>query len=193
MSSLWQNVMIFALFCMRNSKIVHIGHLKRLHVSAHNIDFSVRIDAEWLWIGWKQFIRTFSWLFVSLFRQKVNNTWCSQSFSHPCTNPALRCLTSMIGQKLMHWTCNCRTQWHLKQICFCIRQHSFIQYRFTHFATFFHFFRFILMMTFPTEDYLIRVRSIGQLTTFAVCFQRRLLDRVGVLSFLIGLAQQLGF
>ena len=47
-------------------------------------------------------------------------------------------------------------------------------------------------MIFPTETYLIRVESIGQQTTSAVCFQRQLIKMVGTLTYLIGLSQQIG-
>ena len=40
---------------------------------------------------------------------------------------------------------------------------------------------------------LFLVRKIGQETTFAVCFQIKLINRVGILTYLISLSQQLGF
>ena len=41
-------------------------------------------------------------------------------------------------------------------------------------------------------DYLIRVQSIWQQTTFAVCFQTKPINSVGKPTYLISLAQQLG-
>ena len=46
------------------------------------------------------------------------------------------------------------------------------------------------MMIFPTETYFIRVESIGQQTTSAVCFQRELINIVGTPTYLIGWSQQ---
>ena len=36
--------------------------------------------------------------------EKGYNTWCSQAVSHPSTNQALRCLTSVIGREPVHST-----------------------------------------------------------------------------------------
>ena len=77
------------------------------------------MDAEWLCIGQKQCMRTFRWCFISLFRQKGYNTWCSQAVSHPSTNQALRCLTSVIGREPVHSTWYGRSHWYLKQKCSC--------------------------------------------------------------------------
>ena len=105
------------------------------------------MDAEWLCIGQKQCMRTFRWCFISLFRQKRYNTWCSQAVSHPSTNQALRCLTSVIGREPVHSTWYGRSHWYLKQNALVL-ENSFIQHCFTHLAIFFHFFRCILMMIF---------------------------------------------
>ena len=40
---------------------------------------------------------------------------------------------------------------------------------------------------------LFLVQKIGQQTTFAVSFQIKLINRVGILTYLISLSQQLGF
>ena len=32
---------------------------------------------------------------------KANSTWCSQAVTHPSTNQAQRCLTSVIGRELV--------------------------------------------------------------------------------------------
>ena len=125
-------------------------------------------------------------------RQKGYNTWCSQAVSHPSTNQAPRCLTSVIGREPVHSTWYGRSHWQLKQNWFCIWQHSFIQHCFTHLAIFFHFFRCILMIIFLKITW-FKLRCIGQQTTFAVCFQIKLINRVGILTYLIGLSQQLGW
>ena len=39
---------------------------------------------------------------------------------------------------------------------------------------------------------LFLVQKIGQQTIFAVCFQIKLINRVGILTYLISLSQQLG-
>ena len=39
---------------------------------------------------------------------------------------------------------------------------------------------------------LFLVQKNGQQTTFAVCFQIKLINRVGILTYLISLSQQLG-
>ena len=135
-------------FAWESPKLVHFGHIQKFALFGETWLFLVEMDAEWLWIGWKQFIRTFSWCFSSLFRQKGYNTWCSQAVSHPSTNQALRCLTSVIGREPVHSTWYGRSHWQLKQNWFCIWQHSFIQLCFTHLAIFFHFFRGILMKIF---------------------------------------------
>ena len=108
------------------------------------------MDTEWLRLGWKQFIRRFRWLFISLSRQKVYNTWCSQSFSHTSTNQALRCLTSVTGEEPVHSTWFGRRHWHLKQIGFVFGNtrsyniaSNFLQY------SFISFFKCILMVIFP--------------------------------------------
>ena len=35
--------------------------------------------------------------------EKVNDLWCSQAVTHPSTNHALLCLTSVIGRKDLRW------------------------------------------------------------------------------------------
>ena len=124
--------MIFKLFCMRIPKVTDFGWPpKFLQFAENSVFLSVQMDAEWLWIGCKLYIRTFRCPIISLFREKGYKNWCSQSFSHPCTNQALRCLTSMMERELMRSTWYGCTRWHLKQNCFRIWQHSFIHYRFT--------------------------------------------------------------
>ena len=39
-----------------------------------------------------------------IFDKKGYNTWCSQAVSHPSTNQALCCLTSVIGREAVHST-----------------------------------------------------------------------------------------
>ena len=39
-----------------------------------------------------------------IFDKKGYNTWCSQAVSHPSTNQALCCLTSVIGREPVHST-----------------------------------------------------------------------------------------
>ena len=153
--SLWRILMLFALFCMSITKVIWIWPPKKTALSLKIVHFLVKVDAEALWNGQKQYNMTFRWLFISLFRQKGYNTWCSQAVSHPSTNQALRCLTSVIGRELMLSTWYGRSHWHLNENWF-FWQHSFIQHRFTHLAKYFQFFRCILMMFFPTEHYLSR-------------------------------------
>ena len=61
---------------------------------------------------------------------------------------------------------------------------------FTHLASVFRFIRCNLMMINPTEDYLILVQNIGQQTNSAVCFQRKFVNRVGILTYFVCLPQQ---
>ena len=42
---------------------------------------------------------------------KANSTWCSQAVTHPSTNQAQRCLTSLIGREAVHSTWYGRWQW----------------------------------------------------------------------------------
>ena len=52
----------------------------------------------------------------------------------------------------------------------------------------------ILQMHFDynfLEDYLIRVQGIGQ-ATLAVCFRIKFFHRLGILTYLLSLSQQLG-
>ena len=191
-SSIWRVFLEFALFCQRIMKVSSFWPAKKCNFQQKNVQFPGKMDTEWPRIGWKQLIRTFRWLFISLSRQKGHNTWCSQSFSHPSTNQSLRCLTSVTGQEPVHSTWFGRSHWRLKESLFCFWHYSFLKQRFTHLSMFSHFFRCILVMVFPTWDYLIRVQTIGQQTTFAVCSQKKLIDSVGILTSLIGLAQQLG-
>ena len=37
-------------------------------------------------------------------KEKANSTWCSQAVTHPSTNQAQRCLTSLIGREAVHST-----------------------------------------------------------------------------------------
>ena len=118
-SSIWRVFLEFALFCQRITKVSSFWPAKKVQISAKkNVQFPGTMDTEWLRLGWKQFIRTFSWLFISLSRQEGYNTWCSQSFSHPSTNQAVRCLTSVTGQEPVHSTWFGRSHWHLKHIGF---------------------------------------------------------------------------
>ena len=48
------------------------------------------------------------------------------------------------------------------------------------------------MMIFLNEYNLIRVQINGQQTTLAVCFQKKLVNKVGILTSLLSLAQQIG-
>ena len=52
---------------------------------------------------WKRFPDDFEPIAEKLMRKKkkANSTWCSQAVTHPSTNQAQRCLTSVIGRELV--------------------------------------------------------------------------------------------
>ena len=83
----------FLHYCTWESpKLVHFGHLQKFALFSVKCSFfdrnGCRMAVYWLKTVYEE---TFRWCFISLFRQKGYNTWCSQAVSHPSTNQALRC------------------------------------------------------------------------------------------------------
>ena len=47
-------------------------------------------------------------------KQNANSIWCSQAVTHPSTNRARRCLTSVIGREPVYSTWYGRRRWNEK-------------------------------------------------------------------------------
>ena len=135
------------------------------------------MGAEWLCIGWKQCMRTFRWCFISLFRQKGYNTWCSQAVSHPSTNQALRCYVVYLrwsdeNRCIQRRMVVATDIWNNNAL---VLENSFIQHCFTHLAIFFHFFRCILMMIFLRLSW-FAFRALGSRPLSQSTFKKKLLS-----------------
>ena len=113
--------------------------------------------------------KSWNMYWITLQCAKGYNTWCSQAVTHPSTNQALRCLTSVIRREPVHSTWYGRSRQTLCFAPFISVNHSQYCNTLTYITSYLHviflFFRF-------------HVQFIGQQSTFADCFQIKLINRI---------------